>query len=137
MTASTPASSVRHKVVLGVDDERSNLAFLNMVLTGAGYTFVGVESGEQCLSVVTVARPRLILLDIQMPGLNGIETCRRLRALPELKNVPIAFLTARKLREDVREGIAVGGNDFIVKPCAPKTLLERVGYWTSRRIEAP
>jgi two-component system, OmpR family, response regulator len=133
MTEAAAKNNVRHKLVLGVDDQQQNLAFLNTVLMGAGYTFVGVESGEHCLSLVQLMPPRLILLDIQMPDLDGFETCRRLRAMPALEAVPIAFLTARKTRDDVRTGIAAGGNDFIVKPCSPQKLLERVGYWTSRR----
>ena len=80
--------------------------------------------------------PKVILLDIQMPEMDGFETCRRLRGMFLLKTVPVAFLTARKSSEDVREGLAAGGNDFIVKPFDPEKLLARVDHWMGRRITA-
>jgi len=127
----------RSKVVLAVDDSPEDLALLNAILMGAGYAFVGSASGEDCLSLIHRCTPRLILLDIQMPGLDGIETCRRLRENPQLKTVPIAFLTARKTRGDVREGLAAGGNDFIAKPINRDTLLQRVQHWTNHRVAVP
>lgn len=131
------ASENRNKVVIGVDDSVANLEFLKLTLVAAGYSFVGVESGSECLTLVLRVSPRLVLLDVQMPGLDGFETCRRLRALPEIRTVPIAFLTgSSKTREDVRKGMSVGGNDFIVKPFDPVQLLERVKHWVSRRVEA-
>jgi CheY-like chemotaxis protein len=128
----------RNKVVLGVDDNASNLEFLKLTLTGAGYSFFGVSNGSDCLSMALRVPPRLILLDIQMPGIDGFETCRRLRTMPETKAVPVAFLTgSNKTRDDVRKGMSCGGNDFIVKPFDRERLLERVGHWTSRRIDPP
>src|SRR5476649_853460 len=107
---------------------------LDAVLTAAGYTFLAVGSGRECLTMLTRLAPRLILLDIQMPEMDGLETCRRIRAIREMAHVPIAFLTASKSPEDVRAGLAAGGNDFIVKPFDIKKLLLRVQHWTTRRI---
>jgi DNA-binding response OmpR family regulator len=122
------------KVVLGVDDAPENLFLLQSALKSAGYTFIGAKSGRECLSLVGRITPRLILLDIEMPELDGFETCRRLRQNRELRHVPIAFLTARKSPEDVRMGLNTGGNDFILKPFDPVKLLERVRHWTSRSV---
>jgi CheY-like chemotaxis protein len=122
------------KVVIGVDDAPENLALLQSVTKAGGFSFVGMKGGEECLSVIHKIIPRLILLDIQMPGLNGFETCRRLRNIPELRGVPIAFLTAQKTPEDVQTCLKVGGNDFIAKPFDPVKLLERIKYWTARRL---
>jgi DNA-binding response OmpR family regulator len=79
-----------------------------------------------------------------MPGLNGFETCRRLRDMGRgdplnrrLATVPIVFLTARKTIEDVREGMAAGGNDFIVKPFDPTALVTRILHWIIRGTSAP
>jgi CheY-like chemotaxis protein len=131
----SPAS--RSKVVLAVDDSAQDLALLNAIMMGAGYAFVSAASGEDCLSLIHRCTPRLILLDVQMPGLGGVETCRRLRENPQLKTVPVAFLSARKTRADVTEGLAAGGNDFIAKPIQRDTLLQRVHHWTNHRIAAP
>jgi two-component system OmpR family response regulator len=122
------------KIVMGVDDALENLIVLKAVVQSAGYAFVGTKSGAECLSFVMRATPRLILLDIEMPDLNGFETCRRLRASDIGKHIPVAFLTARKSPEDVKRGIASGGNDFIVKPFDRVKLLDRIQHWTTRRV---
>lgn len=129
-------SDHRSKVILGVDDSPEDLALLNATLWAAGYTFVGAASGPDALSLVHRCKPRLILLDIEMPMLDGFETCRRLREIPELETTPIAFLTACKTGEHVKRGLAVGGNDFIVKPINRDTLVQRVQHWTGHRIGA-
>jgi CheY-like chemotaxis protein len=129
------AARNRSKIVYGVDDNAANLTFLESTLTDAGYTFVGFSGGLDCLSAIFRVPPKLILLDIQMPVIDGFETCRRLRALPEGRAIPVAFLTGLKTREYVRAGVMAGGNDFIIKPFDRDKLIERVQMWTSRRIE--
>jgi|SRR5579872_1416195 len=121
------------KIVLGVDDQPENLQMLESLIEAQGFTFFGVSSGPEALSLAQRISPRLILLDVQMPGMDGFETCRRLRAIFSLKQVPVAFLTARKAAADVQAGIAAGGNDFIVKPFDPEKLIGRVLHWTGRR----
>ena len=130
--ATLPAN--RSKVVIGVDDDPSCLTLLDRVVGSAGYTFLGVASGQECMTLVARTVPRLILLDIQMPDMDGFETCRRLRAEKQLIHVPIAFLTARKTTADVRKGMAIGANDFIVKPFEPAKLTERLHYWTRHQV---
>lgn len=124
----------RRYIVIGVDDAPDTRALLNLVLTQNGFSFFGCESGAECLGLVTRVAPRLILLDVDMPYMDGFETCRRLRSMEPLKPVPIAFLTARKTRDDVREGLQAGGNDFILKPLNGAKLIERVQHWTSKRL---
>ena len=124
----------RNKIVLGVDDLPQHLRLLQQCVEAGGYTFIGAASGAECLNLLSRVEPRLIILDVQMPELDGFETCRRLRAVHELKHVPVAFLTSRNSTEDVKLGLAAGGNDFILKPVSITRLMERVQYWTSRRI---
>jgi two-component system sensor histidine kinase/response regulator len=119
----------RAKIVLAADDQAENLMILESLIEAQGYTFFGVETGLEAISLAIRISPRLILMD-------GYETCRRLRAIPDLKPVPIAFLTARKSSDDVREGLLAGGNDFIVKPFDPEKLISRVVQWTNRRLPA-
>jgi two-component system, sensor histidine kinase and response regulator len=124
----------RSKVIVGVDDADDSRKLLDRVVSDAGYTYLGVASGQECLTLLARTVPRLILLDIQMPDMDGFETCRRLRAYKHLIHVPIAFLTARKTTEDVRKGMAAGGNVFIVKPFDPAKLAERLHYWTRHQV---
>jgi len=126
-------NETQSKIVLGIDDSPDDLGLLNLILMGAGYTFVASEPAE-CFNLVLRCAPRLILLDIQMPGIDGFDVCRRLRSMPEIRHVPIAFLTALKTREDVKQGVAAGGNDFIIKPFERDKLLARVHHWTNRRV---
>jgi two-component system OmpR family response regulator len=127
-------ASAISKIVVGVDDAAENLLLLQAAVKAGGYTFMGARSGTECLSLVGKMAPRLILLDIEMPDPDGFETCRRLRLIRQLSRVPIAFLTARKTPEDVKRGIALGGNDFIVKPFDPVKLLDRIRHWTGRTV---
>lgn len=122
------------KVVIGVDDAPENLFLLQAAAKAGGFFFVAAKSGAECLSMVHRIAPRLILLDIQMPEMDGFEVCRRLRAIPELRRVPIAFLTAQKSPSDVMICREVGGNDFIVKPFDPLKLIERMKYWTNKAL---
>jgi CheY-like chemotaxis protein len=126
-------SSNTGPVVVCVDDIRENLLVVQAVAEWAGYTFYAASSGSECLGLVSRIIPRLILLDVQMPWMDGFETCRRIRAIDELAAVPVAFLTAKKTIDDLREGMSAGGNDFILKPVDPTVLLERIAYWTTRR----
>jgi two-component system OmpR family response regulator len=134
--ASEDPNSRKNKIILGVDDQPENIMMLEALIEGRGYTFFGAGSGAECISLAPRAAPRLILLDIQMPELDGFETCKRLRAIWTLAPTPIVFLTGRKSSDDVRAGMAAGGNDFIVKPFDAEKLLARVDYWTSRRLNA-
>ena len=122
------------KLVLGVDDAPENLLILKAVLGAAGYAFVGVSNGPECIALVLRGAPKLILLDIQMPEMDGFAVCRKLRTVPAGKHVPVAFLTARKTAQDVTEGLAAGGNDFILKPFDRTKLIERVHHWAQRQV---
>jgi two-component system, OmpR family, response regulator len=129
------ATSARSKIVMGVDDTPETLQLLKFAIEAGGYTFIGVKGGAQCLAMLTRVVPKLILLDIEMPSMSGFETCQRIRGMAGFDQVPIAFLTARKTAEDVKAGIAAGGNDFIIKPYVVAKLRERVDYWTVRRAK--
>jgi CheY-like chemotaxis protein len=134
--ASVPVPDNKSKLVIAVDDSAENLMLIQDAVAPDGYSFVGLSSAKECLGMLTRVMPRLVLLDIQMPEMDGIELCRKLRTFRHLGAVPIVFLTGRKTVEDVRNGMAAGGNDFILKPFGPEKLQERVRYWTSRRVRA-
>ena len=112
--------------VLLVDDEPDILEFLDYNLKKEGFiTFLG-RNGVEALDVAMKVKPDLIILDIMMPVMDGIEVCRQLRSNPEFKNTLIAFLTARNEDYSQIAGFDVGADDYISKPIKPRVLISRI-----------
>ena len=121
-------------VIVAVDDSREMLDILKNVIVGAGgYRFFGAGNADQCMRLVRDVAPDLILLDIQMPEIDGFALCGQIRAVEACRHTPIAFVTARRTAQDVKAGIAAGGNDFITKPFDPKNLLARIERWVKQK----
>ncbi|MGO8915620.1 MAG: response regulator [Stellaceae bacterium] len=118
--------------ILGVDDDIDQLIVLQTLLDEAGYTFFGATSGEEALKLAQRAEPRLIILDMMMRGLDGFETCRRLRLDPAQAGVPILLLTGRTTEADVLKAKAAGASDFVLKPYDADRLTARVRHWLVR-----
>ncbi len=112
--------------ILLVDDVPANLAVLTSALEPLGYEIFAVPSGATALQVAAKAKPDLILLDIMMPGLDGWETCRRLKQAEATRETPVIFITARGELENVVEGFRCGGVDYVVKPFQTEEVLTRV-----------
>jgi DNA-binding response OmpR family regulator len=111
--------------VLVVDDTPANIKLLDAVLTSQGHTVVAAASGAEALSLVDQETPDLVLLDILMPGMDGYEVCRRLRAQPATANLPIIMITASEMKDKVK-GLEAGADDFLTKPFDQAELLARV-----------
>uniref|UniRef100_UPI0024565B08 response regulator n=1 Tax=Nocardia cyriacigeorgica TaxID=135487 RepID=UPI0024565B08 len=109
--------------ILVVDDDMALAEMLTIVLRGEGFDPHVVGDGTQALSAVREIRPDLVLLDLMLPGMNGIDVCRVLRAD---SGVPIVMLTAKTDTVDVVLGLESGADDYIVKPFKPKELVARV-----------
>lgn len=133
-TAAGAGHSSNRRLIVAADDQPELLSLLRLILESENYNFLGVTSGPACVDLLFKVAPRLILLDVEMPGMTGFETCRRLRTNHAVQSVPIVFLTGRKSFEDLTDGLASGGNDFILKPLRKAMLLDRVHHWTSKRI---
>jgi len=118
-TQSTPA-------VLMVDDTPANLGVLYEVLSTAGYSVLVAEDGESALERAAYAQPDLILLDVMMPGIDGFETCRRLKEQPETQAIPIIFMSALSDTVDKIRGLQLGAVDYITKPFQHEEVLARV-----------
>ncbi|MFM9853261.1 MAG: response regulator transcription factor [Sphingomonadaceae bacterium] len=112
-----------HNILIADDDAhiRELLAF---ALTKAGMTVIEAQDGEAALAMVAARAPDLVILDINMPKMDGLEVCRRLRAEG---NVPILFLSSRDDEIDRVLGIELGGDDYVVKPFSPREVVARVG----------
>lgn len=114
------------KKILIVDDEPDILEFLKYNLRKEGYEVVTANDGRQAIGVAEREKPHLIVLDIMMPELDGVETCRLLREKKEFDDTPIAFLTARDEDFSQITALDVGGDDYITKPIKPRVLTSRI-----------
>ncbi len=114
-----------HKILL-VDDEPDVLEFLGYNLKKAGYQVYSTQNGKDAIEKAKEIKPHLILLDVMMPGMDGIETCEQMRQDNDLQSTVIAFLTARGEDYSQIAGFEAGGDDYITKPIKPKVLLSRI-----------
>jgi two-component system cell cycle response regulator len=112
--------------LLVVDDIATNRAVLRAKLTARYYDVIDAACGEEALELAAREQPDLILLDVMMPGIDGFETCRRLRADPATLHIPVVMLTALEGREDRLCGLDAGADDFLSKPCEDMALFTRV-----------
>ena len=115
-----------HTKILLVDDEPDILEFLEYNLNKEGYQTYTAKNGQEAIDKASEIKPNLIMLDIMMPVMDGIEACRMIRANPELQNTVIAFLTARNEDYSQIAGFDVGADDYISKPIKPRVLLSRI-----------
>ncbi len=112
--------------ILIVDDTARNVQILAAVLNKAGYKIAAASDGQKALGMIEAVGPDLVLLDIMMPGMDGFEVCRRLKASPDTTDIPVILLTARTAPEDVTSGFEAGAVDYITKPFNKRELLARV-----------
>lgn len=112
--------------ILIVDDNPKNLQLLGAVLRTKKYQLVVAQNGIQALDSINTVKPDLVLLDIMMPEMDGYETCMRIKDIPDLRKIPIIFLTAKTEKEDIVKGFELGAVDYITKPFNSKELLARV-----------
>ena len=120
--------------ILAIDDEKDILLLLKYNLEQEGYTVKTVESGVEALKIVDKFSPQLILLDIMMPKLDGIETCIKLRSVKSLSNAYIIFLTAREEEYSEVAAFDAGADDYITKPIKPRALISRINSFFKRRF---
>ncbi len=119
------------KCILVVEDQEDNRQILRDLLGNAGFDLVEAENGEQALAAVAKRRPDLILMDIQLPIMDGYEATRRIRADPEMKGIPIIAVTSYALTGDEAKALAVGCNAYVTKPYSPRALLAKVLEYVS------
>ena len=118
--------------ILVVDDTPPDIASLLAVLSEAGYRVRAAPDGDTAFEQSRITSPDLILLDTKMPGMNGFETCRRLRQLPRLVETPVIFMTTPAESEERVSAFASGGDDYVTRPFQYQEVLERVRLNLSR-----
>ena len=114
------------KLILAVEDQEDNMQILRDLLTSAGYQIIEAENGKDALAAVTKRRPDLILMDIQIPIIDGYEVTRRIKADPALRSIPIIAVTSHALTESERKRRDAGCDDFVAKPYSPRQLLAKI-----------
>jgi DNA-binding NarL/FixJ family response regulator len=119
-------NDVRRDTLLVVDDTPETLGFLTDTLDLAGFTVLIATDGESALRLIGQITPDLVLMDALMPGLNGFETCRRMKRDKAMAHLPVIFMTGLTETENVLEGLAAGGVDYVTKPIVLAELLARI-----------
>ncbi len=112
--------------VLVAEDEKDIRRLIVFTLERAGYEILEASNGREAYQLAVENQPQLILLDVMMPFMNGYEVCKKLRAVPELKNTPIILLSAKAQNYEIGEGLQAGATDYLVKPFIPRELAAKV-----------
>jgi two-component system, cell cycle response regulator DivK len=114
------------KSILVVEDQEDNRQILRDLLSSADYEMVEAENGQEALDAVAKKKPDLILMDIQLPVMDGYEATRRIKANPDWKEIPIIVVTSYALSGDAEKARAAGCDDYVTKPYSPRQLLAKI-----------
>lgn len=112
--------------ILAVDDEEDILELIRYNLVKEGFDVICAENGEKCLELTATHSPDLIVLDLMMPGIDGLDVCKKLKNDPDTLNLPIIMLTAKSTESDIVVGLELGADDYVVKPFSPRILIARI-----------
>ncbi len=119
--------------ILIVEDEEDILELLRYTLAKDGYELTCVASGEEAIDKARLQHPDLVVLDLMLPGVNGLEVCKSLRGDENTRNIPIVMLTAKSEESDIITGLELGADDYITKPFSPRILIARIRAVLRRR----
>ena len=114
------------KRILVIEDQEDNRQIVRDLVTASGYELIEATTGEEGLEVASRERPDLILMDIQLPGIDGYEVTRRIKANPKLRKIPIIAVTSYALSGDDKKAFAAGCDGYVTKPYSPRLLLAKI-----------
>lgn len=112
--------------ILVVDDDQTNLKFLNEILEDR-FELMAVSTGEDALDAIGAFHPKILLLDVMLPGISGYDVCREIRANESLSGIKIILISAKAMVDERQKGYEAGADDYITKPFDHEELLEKVG----------
>lgn len=112
--------------ILIAEDERDIRDLVAFTLRFAGYEVVVATNGEEAVQLAPQVNPDLILMDVRMPRMTGYEACKVMKANPDIKDIPVVFLTARGQENEIQQGLEAGAEEYLLKPFAPDQLTSRV-----------
>lgn len=131
------ADRMSQKQILVVDDEEGILELISFNLTKEGYDVICTPTGEKALDVIGTERPDLVVLDLMLPGINGLEVAKTLKNDPGTRDIPIVMLTAKGEEADIVAGLELGADDYVTKPFSPRILAARVKAVLRRKSADP
>ncbi|MBW2209149.1 MAG: response regulator [Deltaproteobacteria bacterium] len=123
--------------ILVVDDEEDILELVRFNLSKEGYQVICAATGENALEIARSELPDLVVLDLMLPGMDGLEVAKFLKNDPETQNIPIIMLTAKGEESDVVTGLELGADDYVTKPFSPRILMARVKAALRRKVAEP
>jgi two-component system alkaline phosphatase synthesis response regulator PhoP len=123
------------EVILIVDDEEDIRELVALNLRREGYQILTCDTGERALELVRSKKPDLVVLDLMLPGVDGLEVCRRLKADPDSRRIPVVMLTAKGEETDIVAGLELGADDYVTKPFSGKVLVARVRRLLRRQVK--
>jgi CheY-like chemotaxis protein len=112
--------------ILIAEDERDERDLIAFTLRFAGHEVFVASNGEEAVEIAMKVMPDLIQMDVRMPRMTGYEACRVLKSMPELRDIPVVFLTAKGQESEISQGLDAGAEDYLLKPFAPDQLTVRV-----------
>ena len=128
---------MNHETILLVEDERDIQDLLKFHLEREHLSVIAADTGEEALRGLKAHKPDLILLDLMLPGIDGLEVCRRLKAQPDTRDIPVIMLTAKDSEADIISGLEMGAADYVTKPFSPRVLVARMHAVMRRPDPAP
>ncbi|MEW6595432.1 MAG: response regulator transcription factor [Thermodesulfobacteriota bacterium] len=123
--------------ILIIEDDENIQQLVGYNLIKAGFSVNHAENGDEGLTRITAEKPDLVILDLMLPGMNGLEICRAVRATPAVRETPIIMLTAKSEESDITAGLEEGADDYITKPFSPRILVARVRAALRRKAGLP
>lgn len=112
--------------ILIAEDERDIRDLISFTLKFAGHEVIATSNGEEAVEAAQLEQPDLILMDVRMPRMTGYEACQKIKTDPNLKDIPVVFLSAKGQEAEIRTGMEMGADEYLLKPFAPTELIERV-----------
>jgi len=112
--------------ILIAEDERDIRELVSLSLQFGGYTVVQAANGAEAVEQAQKELPDLILMDVRMPKMTGYDACRRIKAIPELRDIPVVFVSAKGQESEIQTGLEAGAEEYILKPFAPDDLVKQV-----------
>ncbi len=121
--------------ILVIDDEQDIQELLNFNLLREGYSVLCASTGEKALEIINSQMPSLIILDLMLPGMDGLEVCKILKGNPKTEQIPVIMLSAKGEEADIVTGLELGAEDYVTKPFSPKILVSRVRRILRKKVE--